>query len=31
MDEKCPYTQDRRNEHKENCMCFVKNLELAPG
>ena len=30
-DESCPYVQDRRNEHKRNCMCFVRNLNLAPG
>jgi hypothetical protein len=30
-DEKCPYTRDRREEHKRNCRCFVRNLELAPG
>lgn len=30
-DESCPYGKDIRNEHKANCMCFVKNLDLAPG
>ncbi|RHZ37445.1 AAA family ATPase [endosymbiont GvMRE of Glomus versiforme] len=30
-DENCPYAKDIRNNHKVNCMCFVKNLNLAPG
>lgn len=30
-DEHCPYAQDVRNNHKANCMCFVRNLNLAPG
>jgi hypothetical protein len=30
-DESCPYVKDKRNKHKENCMCFVKNLDLVPG
>ena len=31
VDEKCPYARDKRERHKENCMCFTQNLELAPG
>lgn len=30
-DETCPYAKDVRNEHKQNCMCFIKNLHLAPN
>ena len=30
-DENCPYAMDSRNDHKQNCICFVKNLEMVPG
>ncbi|CAI2186055.1 16286_t:CDS:2, partial [Funneliformis geosporum] len=29
VDDKCPYARDKRNEHKVNCMCFVKNLDMV--
>ena len=31
VDESCGYAKDKREEHKRNCRCFIKNLELAPG
>ena len=31
MDESCPYARDKREEHKRNCRCFVRNLEMVPG
>ena len=31
VDEGCGYAKDKRNEHKGNCMCFVRNLDLVPG
>ncbi|CAI2191537.1 5892_t:CDS:10, partial [Funneliformis geosporum] len=31
VDDKCPYARDKRNEHKVNCMCFVRNLDMVSG